>query len=64
MKTRMIFFDKNTVTIPAKPLTISILGDNNATGISALSAPKTQPATHYLVSENFRLKPKSWVVVG
>lgn len=37
---------KASTTIPAQPINISILGDNNATGISALSATKAQPATH------------------
>ena len=37
---------KASTTLPAKSLIISILGDNNATGISALSATKAQPATH------------------
>ena len=37
---------KASTTIPAQPINISILGDNNATGISALSATKAQPTTH------------------
>ncbi len=37
---------KASTTLPAQPINISILGDNNATGISALSATKAQPTTH------------------
>ena len=37
---------KASTTIPTKSLIISIMGDNNATGISAISATKAQPATH------------------